>query len=124
VARPRLIYPFQLPANSELPLEADVTVEILSLQEEGLAAMRVDVEVKDTQRAYEYVVTPPQLKIISKRIGLLSETQRGEVTAELDAAGLKPGDYRLVPQVRLPEALDDARINPSWVTLTVIEKGR
>jgi YbbR domain-containing protein len=124
IARPKLLYPFKLPAGSDLPTEADVTVEILSLKEEGLEAMRVDLAVKGGAAAYEYVVTPPQLKVISKRIGLLGAAQRREVTALLDAEGLKPGDYRLVPQVRLPEALDDARINPSWVTLTVIEKGR
>jgi hypothetical protein len=124
IARPKLIYPFPLPADSDLPRQADVTVEILSLQEEGLGAMRVDVRVSGTKSGYEYVVTPPQLKVISKRTALLSDAQRREVNALLDAEGLVPGDYRLVPQVRLPATLDDARINPSWVTLTVIEKGR
>ena len=124
IARPKLMYPFELPAESGLPREAEVTVEILSLQEEGLGAMRVDVAVKGRMPGCEYVVTPPQLKVISKRIRLLSNVQRREVSALLDAEGLGPGDYRLAPQLRLPDTLDDARINPSWVTLTVIEKGR
>lgn len=124
IARPRLIYPFALPKGSDLPQEADVTVEILSLSEEGLGAMRVDVRVKGASSSFEYVVTPPQLKVVSKRAGLLSSAQRREISAVIDAEGLAPGDYRLVPQLRLPDTLDDARINPSWVTLTVLEKGR
>jgi YbbR domain-containing protein len=124
LARPKLIYPFKVPAGANLPTTAEVTVEIISLKEEGLGAMKVEINVTGKRDRYEYVVTPPQLKVVSKRVGVLSADRRREIIAEIDAAGLAPGDHRLVPQLRLPEALDDARINPSWVTLTVIEKGR
>jgi YbbR domain-containing protein len=124
VAVPKLIYPFALPADSKLPREVEVTVEIVPLSGPAAGAMRVDVQVDGRGAGLEYVLTPPQLKVMSERLSLLSGTQRSEITATLDVAGLRPGEYRIVPQLRLPAALDDAKMIPNWITLTVIEKGR
>ncbi|MDQ3023910.1 MAG: hypothetical protein M3R04_05950, partial [bacterium] len=124
IAKPQLQFPFSIPAGIELPNEVEVTVEILELAEDGSGGMALNVEVKGGLPGYEFVVTPPQIKIVSERLSLLPKAQRSEITASVAADGLKPGDYRIAPQLRLLDGLDDAQIIPHWVTLTVIEKGR
>jgi YbbR domain-containing protein len=124
VAHPKLVLPPGSALAGKLPKDVEVTVEISALTEAGSHAMRTDIEVRGQNSGLVYVVDPPQLRISSHRLDVLNTEGRGQIRAVIDAAGLVVGQYRLMPQVLLPRSLDDARIEPDWVTLTVIEKGR
>ena len=116
-----LNYPFEVPAASGLAQTCEVEIEILPLVEVG--GMSVQVELLGTSEEYDYIVTPPQLSLVSEELVQLDNDERAVIRARLNVEGLPPGEHRLSPQITLPLTLDRVRINPNTLTVTIIQGG-
>jgi hypothetical protein len=127
VAETKLVYPFELPEGTGLPTSCEVSVEVSALEVQGPSAARIEVTLAGADPRYEYVLTPPQLKVLSDALAGMSREARARardgVIASLQVRGLPPGEHHLVPQIILPPELDHVRIIPNFLTLSIIERG-
>jgi YbbR domain-containing protein len=119
-----LIYPFSLPASSILPKKCDVVVEIQHFAEEDQRTVRLDVALAGVNPDYQYIVTPSEVVLRSSGINLASSRIRKMLVAQVNVAGLEPGEYRLIPQVAMPLELEQARLIPGNVRVTVLQLRR
>ena len=117
----KVLYPFRVPAHSTLPETCDVDVVVEPFDQ--LGAQRVKVELRGADPKQQIVVSPPELVLRSEEVAELNDAQRASIHAVVDISGLKPGEYRLVPQLTLPPELDRVRLDPSTVLVTIIPQG-
>jgi YbbR domain-containing protein len=117
----KVSYPFKVPAHTTLPqtCEVDILVEPF----DQLAAKRIKVELRGVSPKQECVVSPPELVLRSPEVAELSPQQHAEIRAVVDVTGLRPGEYRLTPQLFLPPELDRVKLDPSTVLVTIIPQG-
>jgi YbbR domain-containing protein len=117
----KVMYPFKVPAHSTLPdsCEVDIVVEPF----DQVAAQRVKVELQGVAQKQECVLNPPELVLRSAELTELSADQRKAIRAVVNVSGLKPGEYRLAPQLTVPPELDRIRLDPSTVQVTIIPQG-
>lgn len=118
-----LAYPFDLPADSNLPTECDVHVEIASLAEETVGAVRTSIELKGANPRLEYVLSPPEVIIRAEEFSRAGDAKAPAISARLDVTGLKPGEHWLTAQISLPSQIDHVTIIPNIIKLTIIQGG-
>jgi YbbR domain-containing protein len=117
----KLIYPFEIPESVHLPETCEVTVQIISIEQAG--AVRVPVRQLDTVSDYTYQIIPPEVVVRSELILSLDATEMTKISAFISFEKLGAGEYRLVPQVNLPLALQQVKIAPETVQVTIIPSG-
>jgi YbbR domain-containing protein len=117
----KLIYPFEVPEDVHLPESCEVTVQIISIEEVG--AVRVPVRLLDTGAEFDYIVTPPEVVVRSELLLSLDPSELTKISASISASGLKAGEHRLVPQLNLPLTLQQVKIAPETVQVTIIPGG-
>jgi len=117
----KLKYPFEIPENVQLPETCEVTVQIISIEQAG--AVRVPVQKLDTVSDFTYNIFPPDVVVRSERILSLDSTEMTKISAFISFEDLGAGEYRMVPQVNLPLALQQVKIAPETVQVTVIPSG-
>jgi YbbR domain-containing protein len=115
-----LVYPFELPQDSRLPRTCEVQVTIADLAE--LAAVRVTPELTGRDAKYDYILAPPWLAVVSEELAGMEDAAKQQVHATVSVAGLKPGEYRLTPQVALPAGLSQFSLRPNSLTVTVVQR--
>jgi YbbR domain-containing protein len=116
-----LEYPFELPKDSRLPRTCEVTVELVELA--TLAAIRVTPELIGRSSKYDYIIAPPWLAVVSEELTALGDDAKQQVRAAVNVTGLKPGEYKLTPQVSLPPGLSQFTLRPNSLSITVVQRG-
>ncbi len=119
-----LVYPFDLPADSNLPTTCDVHIKIASLADETIGAVRTPVTLKGANPRWEYVLSPPEIIVRAEELSHLSAAESKLVNAALDVTGLKPGEHWLTAQIGLPSQIDHVTIIPNIIKLTIIQGGK
>jgi YbbR domain-containing protein len=119
-----LIYPFDLPADSNLPATCEVHVDIASLADETVGAVRTRIELRGTDARMEYVLSPPEVIVRAQELSRMGEGDSKLVRATLDVAGLKPGEHWLSAQISLPTQIEHVTIIPNIIKLTIIQGGK
>ncbi len=119
-AEVNLVYPFALPENSRLPRTCEVQVSLIDLAQ--LAAVRVTPLLVGRNPQYDYIVAPPWLAVVSEELAALDEAVKQQVHASISVEGLKPGEYRLTPQVALPAGISQFSLRPNSLTITVVQR--
>jgi YbbR domain-containing protein len=117
----KLIYPFEIPANVHLPETCEVTVQIISIEQAG--AVRVPVQQLDKASGFTCQIIPPEVVVFSELILSLDAMEIAKISASISFEGLGAGEYRMVPQVNLPDALKQVKIAPESVQVTIIPSG-
>jgi len=113
-----IVYPFETEGFS-IPSECEVTLEITSMEE--LGSIRVEPELTNADPGFKYIITPPQFSVISERFAEFDDPIRDEVRAEVNVAGLREGEHYIAPQVFLPPGIDNVKINPSLLRITILK---
>ena len=114
-----LEYPFEIPEDSGLPLYCDVGLEIISLEEHGI---RLQPDLIGRNPDYHYIITPPQISLISDDFVQMAEQKKSQITAVLYLEGLGVGEHIITPQLFLPAELASVKINPSKLSVTIIKR--
>lgn len=113
-----IVYPFKTEGVT-VPAECEVTLEVTTMEE--LGSIRVEPKVVNADPGYKYIITPPQFSVISDRFAEYDDPIRKEVKAEVNVAGLKEGEYLIAPQVFLPSGIDNVKISPSILKVTILK---
>jgi YbbR domain-containing protein len=116
-----LEYPFDIPADSDLPEKCEVTVQIISIEEVG--TVRVTIGKLDIVDGYTYQIVPDEVVLRSELLTSLDPSDLAKISASISFDGLDPGPYRLVPQVNLPPSLQQVKIAPETVQVTIFPSG-
>jgi YbbR domain-containing protein len=116
-----LVYPFELPQDTRLPKTCEVQVELVDLAD--LAAVRVEPELTGRNPKYDYIIAPPWLAVVSEELTTLDNGSKQQIHAAIAVDGLKPGEYRLTPQVTLPAGLSQFSLRPNALTVTIVQRG-
>lgn len=114
-----LAYPFEVPEDSGLPLQCDVGLEIISLEEHGI---RLQPELVGRKPEFHYIITPPQISLISDDFVQMSQQGKSQISAVIYLEGLGAGEHIITPQLILPVGLASVKINPSKLSVTIIKR--
>lgn len=117
----KLVYPFEVPADSRLPETCEVAVQLISIDEVG--GSRVALELVGGSDEYDYIITPPEIVLRSEALMLLKPEEGRAIQAVLHVTGLGPGEHRLAPQLTLPLSVERVKIDPATVQVTIIQSG-
>jgi len=113
-----IVYPFKT-EDVSIPTECEVTLELTTMEE--LGSIRIEPKLINKDPGLKYIITPPQFSVISDRFAEYDDPIRKEVTAEVNVEGLKEGEYLIAPQVFLPSGIDNVKINPSILRVTILK---
>lgn len=119
-----IVYPFKVPAGSNLPTQCQVQVDVESLANEAIGARRIKIELTHRDGQLDYALSPPEVILRAAEFAQATPRALNQVKAVLDVGGLKPGEHMLSPQVALPPIIEHVTIIPNIIKLTVIQKGK
>jgi YbbR domain-containing protein len=112
--------PFVLPEEVTVPGDPMATVTIIFAPVEGSRSLEVGTVLVGTRSDRSYRVEDASVQVVAAGpVAALDGIDLSELIVEVPVAGLEVGEHAIVPQVRLPDGLQVARIDPEVVRVTV-----
>ena len=109
-----------LPGTVALDRSQSIVVRVLVSTLSGSKTMLVSPEVVNLAPNLNYQINPGAVNVtLTGPIPVLNRIQPGDVTATVDAAGITSGTQTINVQVKSPDLLKLASVQPQKVTLTV-----
>jgi YbbR domain-containing protein len=116
-----LQYPFERPTEGLLPEFCTVTVEIMPITNLP-DALSIPVDIVGRDETLDYLLPRQEIAVRLPDIDELSQSNITGIRAVINVSGLGPGEYRIVPQVSVPQQVEHVTIEPNIVVLNIFQQ--